>query len=810
MAAPLREFTLEAREHLGAFEQALLALENEADPAARGALLARALRAIHSLKGDAGFLGLMAIRDLAHALESLLENSRREAGLPPAVIIETLLAARDQLAHLVEQPQQPPPAAGWDALWRRLNLDHEPGTAGPAPSFTPPGPTHPPGGLASSATTGSVPNLLDLRVNLDRVAERGPGSIPQFFRTLSELGSLSQGRLEPLVDTLAEPLSGETTWYRARLWTTLSPAEFPLGWPDLLSHAEIRVCDPREVAVVPLDAACESSGETLPALLTRWSRSGLLAKGRLECESTNFAAGLPAGPVWLQVERPAHMDATTWTRLLPGMDALSAGEVAALAPNAGRDQGPVPGSPAASHQPGQARGHEPARADAEAPDTPRRGSAGPASPSGTDDGPGTGPTHAASGGSVNPVEAHPVVPTGGVTSGGVTSGGTEVSRTEALRVRVELLDRLVDLVGELTLVRNQALQALDESPGHRALIQRLGGVTSQLQEAVLKTRLQPVGSLFGRFPRLVRDLSRQLGKQVELITEGTTVELDKTVLELLSDPLNHLVRNSLDHGIEAADERLAAGKPATGRLTLAATPADGQVVLEIRDDGRGIDPERVRAKALSLGWKSAAELDRMSTRELLALVLQPGFSTARQVTEISGRGVGLDVVKTNVEQLDGSLTIDSVTGQGTSIRLRVPLTMAILPCLLVTVAGERILIPQRDLEEIACLRADGVHRIETAHRAEMYRLRGELLPVVRAAHLLGLASGPTPLVDPTRGSSHSPDSNSQTAARGTAASETNVATVPVPANPAPLQHLLVVQARGRRFALVVDGVLGTQ
>ena len=812
MAASLREFTLEAREHLAAFEQALLALESEPQAGLLSSHVDRALRAIHSLKGDAGFLGLMAIRDLAHAMETLLESSRREAGWPPALTIETLLAARDQLTHLVEQPHQPL-HPGWETLWHRLN----PATAAPSPA------------LATSAPAGqSTLRALEFRVDLTRFSGPPSTNVPGFLRALSQLGTLTYCRIEPSGENLSAPLTAAPLWWHARLVTPLSAAELQARWPDLWSPEEIREADPRQVLAIDLDAACEATGLSLPALLSRLAQVGGLNSPRLEFPPSNFTAGLPLGPVWLHGERPAKIDPSVWVSALRDLPQW-------------QSQWSALGEP--EPQPHEARSHEVLPQPTHPVDRtqepvfsgevrrsaiphPTEPDSAAFSPTSTPS-PGGRPSVSASTPGGSGLSDRPRVPAPTPQPGGATpsaqaissglggnppgaAAAVEVSRTEALRVRVELLDRLVDLVGELTLVRNQTLQAFDNSPANRALIQRLSGVTSQLQEAVLKTRLQPVGSLFGRFPRLIRDLSRQLGKQVELVTEGTAVELDKTVLELLSDPLNHLVRNSLDHGFETPEERLVAGKPATGRLTLAATPADGQVVLEIRDDGRGIDPERVRAKALALGWKTAAELDRLPPRELLALVLQPGFSTARQVTEISGRGVGLDVVRTNVEQLDGSLTIDSIPGQGTAIRLRVPLTMAILPCLLVRVAGERFLIPQRDLEEIACLRPDGPTRIETAHRTEMYRLRGKLLPVVRYAELLGLAPTDTP-VETASGHPDSPAGTADALRPAESAPAAGAVTVIRQRVPSvPLQHLLVVRARGTQFALLVDEVLGTQ
>ena len=362
-------------------------------------------------------------------------------------------------------------------------------------------------------------------------------------------------------------------------------------------------------------------------------------------------------------------------------------------------------------------------------------------------------------------------------------------RLTSLRVNVELLDRMMTLVGELTLVRNQSLLAFaGEEGGARAIIQRLNSVTSELQETVLRTRMQPVGNLFGKFPRMVRDLARQLGKQVEIVTIGREVELDKTVLEQLSDPLTHLLRNSIDHGLEIPEERVARGKPAQGTVTLSATPADGQVLIEIRDDGRGIDPDAIRNKALSQRLKTAAELDAMSRRELYSLILLPGFSTARQVTDVSGRGVGMDVVKTNIEQLEGSLTIDSTPGEGTSMLLRVPLTLAIIPCLIVEVGADRFAIPQRELEEIVCLHPGGKGAIEHAFDTEVYRLRDRLLPIVRFQEVL----------DRRRPFD--------------AAAKAGILTRHPPAerDAGRIEYILVLRSRGRRFGLLVDQVRGTQ
>jgi two-component system chemotaxis sensor kinase CheA len=301
--------------------------------------------------------------------------------------------------------------------------------------------------------------------------------------------------------------------------------------------------------------------------------------------------------------------------------------------------------------------------------------------------------------------------------------------------------------------------------------------------------MQPIGNLFGKFPRVVRDLGRQLGKQVEMTIVGRDVELDKTILEQLSDPLTHLVRNSVDHGIETPAERLAKGKPATGQITLTAAHEDGQVRIEIRDDGRGIDPQAVRTKALAMRLKTESELDKMSPRELMGLILLPGFSTARQVTEVSGRGVGMDVVKTNIELLEGSLVIDSLPGLGTAMILRMPLTLAIIPCLIVTVSGERYAIPQRELEEAVCLHPGMSGRIEQAFDTEVYRMRDRLLPIVRLRDVLNRPAPFTPEAKAEILAAHAASAN---------------------IDPARIEYILVLRLPGRRFGLVVDEVRGTE
>jgi two-component system chemotaxis sensor kinase CheA len=302
-----------------------------------------------------------------------------------------------------------------------------------------------------------------------------------------------------------------------------------------------------------------------------------------------------------------------------------------------------------------------------------------------------------------------------------------------IRVDVGLLDKLMNLVGELVLARNQILQfsTTQQDPVFLSTSQRLNLITTELQEGVMKTRMQPIGNIWARFPRLVRDLATSCGKQVRIEMEGKETDLDKTLVEAIKDPLTHVVRNSVDHGIETPEERLARGKPAEGRLFLRAFHEGGQVNIEISDDGEGINLEQVKQKALERGVVTPDHATRMSEREILNLIFLPGFSTAKKVTNVSGRGVGMDVVKTNVEKIGGTVDIQSRPGQGTTLKIKIPLTLAIIPALIVTSGGDRYAIPQVSLLELVRLEGEQARKgIEMIHGAPVYRLRGHLLPLV--------------------------------------------------------------------------------
>jgi two-component system chemotaxis sensor kinase CheA len=339
----------------------------------------------------------------------------------------------------------------------------------------------------------------------------------------------------------------------------------------------------------------------------------------------------------------------------------------------------------------------------------------------------------------------------------------------SVRVDVSLLDSLMNLVGELVLTRNQMLQCASsrEDVELSRTTHRLNLIAGELQEGVMKTRMQTIDHVWSKLPRVVRDLSLQLGKAVDLQMVGRDTELDRTVLEAVRDPLTHLVRNSVDHGIELPELRAAAGKPERGTLTLRAFHEGGQVNIEIADDGAGIDPARLRAKAVERGMLTAEGAAALSDREAVNLVFAAGFSTAQAVTNVSGRGVGMDVVRTNIEKIGGSIDLASEPGRGTTVRIRIPLTLAIIPALIVTAAGCRYAVPQVSLSEM--VRIGHGQRVEEVHGAPVYRLRGQLLPLVDLRQSLGLARS----------------------RRDTT-------------------YIAVLRADGRQFGLVVDEILDTE
>ena len=310
-----------------------------------------------------------------------------------------------------------------------------------------------------------------------------------------------------------------------------------------------------------------------------------------------------------------------------------------------------------------------------------------------------------------------------------------------VRVDVHLLDKLMNLAGELVLSRNRLTQIANQlnNPDLLTANQRMSLAVTEIQEQIMKTRMQPIGNVFNKFPRIVRDLAKGAGKQVQLRIEGAETELDRSIIESIKDPLTHMVRNSIDHGIEPPEIRVQKEKPSAGTLTMRAYHEGGQVIIEIQDDGAGIDPEKIKAKAIEKGVITEEQARTISDREALMLIFQPGFSTAEKVTNISGRGVGMDVVKSNIEKLGGTVELHSVVDQGTTVRIKIPLTLAIIPALIIGCGDQRYAIPQVNLEELVHLSPEAVSKdVQVIGASEFYRLRGEILPLVRLRRILGL------------------------------------------------------------------------
>ena len=345
---------------------------------------------------------------------------------------------------------------------------------------------------------------------------------------------------------------------------------------------------------------------------------------------------------------------------------------------------------------------------------------------------------------------------------------------QSIRVNVDTLEHLMTMVSELVLTRNQLLEISrrNEDTEFKVPLQRLSNVTAELQEGVMKTRMQPIGNAWQKLPRIVRDLSGELSKQIELEMHGADTELDRQVLDLIKDPLTHMVRNSADHGLETPAERAKAGKPEQGTIRLSAYHEGGHIIICIADNGRGLNTERIKAKALQNGLVSEADLEKMTEAQIHKFIFAPGFSTAAAVTSVSGRGVGMDVVRTNIDQIGGTIDVKSVAGEGSSVTIKIPLTLAIVSALIVEAGGDRFAIPQLSVVELVRARANSEHRIERIKDTAVLRLRNKLLPLMHLKKLLKIDDGSSS--DPENG------------------------------------FIVVTQVGSQTFGIVVDGVFHTE
>ena len=743
-------FFEEAREHLEAMESGLLGLE--AGGAADAESLNRIFRSAHTIKGGSGMFGLEETARFTHSLENLLDQVRegKVAAAPP--LVSVLLRACDVVRGLLQAAQQ----GGADPEMETVLADiqaaaiegasgggrsegaggagshegasagsHEGASAGgaaPEVDAAPPGPA-PSGGAAvdirAPDTSSQATGLPRWRIRIQPapdILRRGLNPLLA-LRELAELGRISELRMDTsAVPPLAE-IDAETCYLA---WTLQLDSDQP----------EERI---REV----FEFLHEGEGLDLARVTEEMTDEMTGVR-----EETQFRPA-PAHPA-LAHPAPAQPAPAGTGQAREDADRRDAKQAPGKQAHMNHPNftQPVPAQPDLAH------------ADLSKPPAQPDLSQPPAQPA-----------------SAQPNLAHPNLaqPAAAATSESVST----------IRVDIELLDRLMNQVGELVLARNQILQfaGTTDDASLAGASQRLNLITSELQEGVMKTRMQPIGVAWSMMPRLVRDLAHSCGKQIQLDMEGADTELDRTIMESIKDPLTHLVRNSCDHGLETPRQREARGKPATGKLLLGAYHQGGHVIIEITDDGAGVDLARVKSKAVERGLITADQAARMSEREAMQLIFRPGFSTAERISGISGRGVGMDVAKTNIERVGGTIDVSSRAGEGTTVHIKIPLTLAIIAGMVVEGGGERFVIPQVSLVELVRLEEEqSRERISRIHDAPVCRLRGKLLPLVYLNEILGLAETP---------------------AAGAARRDEAV-------------NLVVLQAEDRQFGLVVDQIRDTQ
>lgn len=709
----IAEFVSEAKEHLETIEEDFLRLERQKDNPDRK-LIDKVFRAVHSIKGASGFMGLYKIGDLAHVMETLLSMIRAEELRPESEIVDALLAGADLLATMLD------------------DVDHS--------------------------------NEMDIARVHDRLSD------------MLELSPKAKTELNTAVKLSGK--EGKDIGFDINEFTLKN---IP---PNMSLY----------VLKYDLTELAGSENKSPLVLIKELLSTGEIIDAKIDISFNDLHAGLPDAPLMYEVlyatilfpediqevtglpsSRIIHVSQDQFKKGVTGaQDLTDDEELSADSFQIPDSDVPVPDAETVSSE----RSSHLADIHSQLPNAEVHT---PASPEFQTEDPAEN-----SASSFTDTECEPK---------------TGVDMSSTIRIHVDILDKLMMLAGELVLVRNQQLLFADTSDSlSRSVVQRLDIVTSELQETIMRTRMQPIGKIFGKFPRMVRDIAKKQGKQIKLTVRGSEVELDKTILESLADPLTHLIRNCCDHGIELPAEREGFGKPEIGRIILSAYHEAGHINIEIKDDGKGIDPELIRRKALEKGLKTETELSHMNIKDILRLILLPGFTTAGQVTDLSGRGVGMDVVKNGIDKLGGSLDLDSAVGEGTAIYLRLPLTLAIIPCLIVVSGEYRYAIPQINLVELVCLYDEDVTaKIECADNQEVYRLRDRLLPMVRLSEVL---ARPEPFTEEVR------------AEITEKWSVVSCPWSPVTENePLAMGHSLnfaVLKVGENRFGLIIDQVLGTE
>jgi two-component system chemotaxis sensor kinase CheA len=704
----IQEFITESQEHLSDIEPDLLELEANA-PVVDQEIVNKIFRAIHSIKGAAGFFGFERLKNLSHVMESVLMRIRDKQLTPESYIVEPLLLGVDLLRNMVEDIQNSE-AVDCDALIPELqhyvkeNVQYKKSKKANGKTKNNATITTTAEADATTANPTQDKNTVALPFELNIAALQDAKNHGQNFFVLTisaEKDLFSRHRSYPEFATLLKSCgsllgSNITPEDEEAPHETIVCLICTVLEQDLLAGA----FDITDTCIVPYACSLESS-------------------------TTKVLAQVTSGKAKIEVSPVATVPKTVTTPTIP--------------------------------------------------------------------------------------EKKDTTATNKPTTAGNATG--EVA-TETIRVRVDLLNKLMDFAGELVLSRNQLIRAASQGnatqdkEGFNRIVQSIDTVTSYLQEHIMQTRMQPIEAVFRKFPRVVRDLSAQLGKKINLEMIGQDVELDKTILESLSDPLTHMIRNCCDHGIETPEVRQANGKNPQGTIILHAYHEGGQINLAIKDNGNGIDTARVGQKAISSGVLTQAEFDAMTHQERLNLIFHAGLSTAEKLSDVSGRGVGMDVVRSNIEKLGGHIHLESTLGQGSTITLQLPLTLAIIPSLVVGVQQHRFAIPQVNLLELVRIKANEIHKkIERCGRASVFRLRGKLLPLVKLSEVLQLEKL---YIDPKSGK--------QQAERRTAIEDTRfqdpvaVEQIPTIKRTAPISdyNILVLKIGSNQYGLIVDEVFDTE
>ena len=677
-------FVEESLDHLSSIETDLLLMEEGGDVIDEE-LVNKVFRTVHSIKGGAGFLGLTKIKSLSHEMETVLGNIRSRQLVPNAEVIHFLLLASDALEYMI------------------LDMDQS--------------------------------EEIDISQHLEALKSLGRGESMESSASLDDMpasreeekknpGEAVAEKKDPAVGDIGEnPPFPETVQVTTDQGTVLFSLE-----GQCLSNARSEN-KALFFIEIPLDSQCAENPDAAAERISKGIQVyGTVIESRMESHYVSRGHHAPEGPFFLVVF--ASVLALDDIRLLFEVD---------------------PGSVFQIMETGELLpSDELVLASGKSMDCDETGGGEGLSKGKMGRGEGKN-SHTGKDNSLENTCLDTVFSQGG-DSIPVSDADMEQSRSRrikgmgtvetSLRVDLKLLDSLMTLAGELVLSRNQLLQAVSGRDTHATEIvsQRIDLITSELQQTVMSTRMQHIAKVFDRFPRLVRDLAGHLGKEVRLTMQGREVELDKTLLEAVTDPLIHLVRNAIDHGVESPEVRRVHGKPATGQIFLKAFHEAGKVNIDVSDDGRGLDGDQLVERAVELGIITMERGRVMSEKEKLHLIFLPGFSMASQVTDLSGRGVGMDVVKNNMKCIGGQVDIESQPGIGTRFQIRVPLTLAIIPSQVVVAEGERYAIPQLNLEELVRIPANRVQeKIEYVGDAQVVRLREALLPLVRLADIIGVS-----------------------------------------------------------------------